>query len=408
MSGRPEEGIYDNEEIQAPTVPQGDWRRARSDFEGDTDHSSTTRRRLEEMHRPKWTMNSSVEDILLEGSTNRNNMKLNDFLRSNLGEEWVVERNRNVTMEAFVQEPDAYVQDQRLLRIIFNLTEYQVYKLHHEGEFFLEQWRDYEGKDTVTPLVREKLNRVLIQVLTEERREAEERARWDQQQVIFNLSAKIEDLLFGGRVRVMEIKLNDFLTREFDGRGILRANRSVLLRDFFGDPTRYIRDAGVLNEIQATGAYARMERTVREEMDMEEVVRKLHHEGVYSLDQWRDYEGKDTVTPVARRKLNRVLTQVLSEESREAGERAVREKQVGFTLTTTIRDVLLGGRVRVMDIKLNDFLTREFDGRGILRANRSVLLRDFFGDPTRYIRDAGVLNEIQATGAYARMERAVK
>ncbi|KAF8301302.1 retrotransposon hot spot protein (RHS), putative, partial [Trypanosoma cruzi] len=124
MSGRPEEGIYDNEEIQAPTVPQGDWRRARSDFEGDTDHSSTTRRRLEEMHRPKWTMNSSVEDILLEGSTNRNNMKLNDFLRSNLGEEWVVERNRNVTMEAFVQEPDAYVQDQRLLRIIFNLTEY--------------------------------------------------------------------------------------------------------------------------------------------------------------------------------------------------------------------------------------------------------------------------------------------
>ncbi|RNC52089.1 putative retrotransposon hot spot (RHS) protein, partial [Trypanosoma cruzi] len=166
--------------------------------------------------------------------------------------------------------------------------EEDVHRLHENGVLSLEQWRDYEGKDTVTPLVREKLNRVLTQVLTEERREAEERARWDQQQVIFNLSAKIEDLLFGGRVRVHKMKLNDFLTREFDGRGILRANRSVLLRDFFGDPTRYIRDAGVLNEIQATDAYARMERTVREEMGLEEDVHRLHENGVNNLLGWSE------------------------------------------------------------------------------------------------------------------------
>ncbi|PWU83240.1 putative retrotransposon hot spot (RHS) protein [Trypanosoma cruzi] len=302
MSGRPEEGLYDNEEIQAPTVPQGDrQRRARSEFEGDTDHSSATRRRLEEARRPQWTMGSTVKEILLEGSTNRANMKLNDFLRSKLGDEWVVERNGNVIMEAFVQEPDAYVQDQRLLRIIFNLTEYQemereldemkilleaITKLHHEGVDSLEQWRDYEGKDTVTPVARRNLNRVLTQVLREERREAEERARWDQQQIIFNLFAKIEDLLFGGRVRVNDIKLNDFLTLRFGGKGIAATNRDVSLEDFFKDPTRYIRDAGVLGEIQTTGAYARMEKTVREEMGLEEVVRRLSEKGVNNLLRW--------------------------------------------------------------------------------------------------------------------------
>ncbi|RNC39941.1 putative retrotransposon hot spot (RHS) protein [Trypanosoma cruzi] len=82
----------------------------------------------------------------------------------------------------------------------------------------------------------------------------------------FTISTTIEDVLFKGRVRVKEKKLNDFLTRELDGRGVVDANRSVLLKEFFKDHTKYIRDKGALNEIQATGAYARMERTVREEM----------------------------------------------------------------------------------------------------------------------------------------------
>ncbi|EAN82967.1 retrotransposon hot spot (RHS) protein, putative [Trypanosoma cruzi] len=418
MSGGPESVQGGNVESQSSNLSQGVRRRTRSEFEGETDYSSATRRRLEEIHRPQWTMSSSVEDILLEGSTNRTDMKLNEFLRSKLGGTAAVGEDYNVTMEAFVQEPDAYVKDQQLLEEILNLTAYQtlkilleaINKLHHEGVFFLDQWRDYEGKDTVTPVARRKLNRVLTQVLTEKRREAEERARRDEQQIMFNLTLSIEDVLFQGRVRVMEIKLNDFLTMKFDGRGILRANRNVLLRDFFGDPTRYIRDAGVLNEIQASYAYAEMEGAVRDEMGLKEDVRRLHHEnGVLSLEQWRDYEGKDTVTQLAREKLNRVLTQVLTEERREAEERARRdEQQIMFNLALSIEDVLFQGRVRVMEIKLNDFLTMKFDGRGILRANRNVLLRDFFGDPTRYIRDAGVLNEIQASYAYAEMEGAVR
>ncbi|RNC62259.1 retrotransposon hot spot (RHS) protein, partial [Trypanosoma cruzi] len=276
MSGGPESVQGGNVESQSSNLSQGVRRRTRSEFEGETDYSSATRRRLEEIHRPQWTMSSSVEDILLEGSTNRTDMKLNEFLRSKLGGTAAVGEDYNVTMEAFVQEPDAYVKDQQLLEEILNLTAYQtlkilleaINKLHHEGVFFLDQWRDYEGKDTVTPVARRKLNRVLTQVLTEKRREAEERARRDEQQIMFNLTLSIEDVLFQGRVRVMEIKLNDFLTMKFDGRGILRANRNVLLRDFFGDPTRYIRDAGVLNEIQASYAYAEMEGAVRDEMGL--------------------------------------------------------------------------------------------------------------------------------------------
>ncbi|RNF08272.1 retrotransposon hot spot protein (RHS) [Trypanosoma cruzi] len=96
------------------------------------------------------------------------NMKLNDFLRSNLGgEEWVVERNGNVTMRNFMLRPTMFINDNEILGIITALPSYRelekrkilleaIYKLHHEGVLSLEQWRDYEGKDKVSPLARGK------------------------------------------------------------------------------------------------------------------------------------------------------------------------------------------------------------------------------------------------------------
>ncbi|PWU99948.1 putative retrotransposon hot spot (RHS) protein [Trypanosoma cruzi] len=102
----------------------------------------------------------------------------------------------------------------------------------------------------------------------------------------FNISTTIEDVLFKGGVRVKEKKLNDFLTMELDGRGVVATNRSVLLEEFFKDPKKYIHDKGVLKEIKATDAYARMEGTVRDEMDLEEVVRRLHENGVDNLLGW--------------------------------------------------------------------------------------------------------------------------
>ncbi|RNC52154.1 putative retrotransposon hot spot (RHS) protein, partial [Trypanosoma cruzi] len=305
---------------QASAVPQGDvQRRARPESEDVTDQPAATQIRVEEVRRPQWTMSSSVKDILLEGSTLSTNMRLNDFLRNYVGGRVAVGEDSNVTMQVFVQEPDAYVQDQRLLGRIFNLPEYQeleekkilleaIYKLRHGGVDFLEQWRDYEGKDTVTPLARRKLNAVLTQVLREERREEVERARREKQ-VELTLITTIRDVLFKGRVRFMDIKLNDFLTLEMEGRGVLHANRNVLLRDFFSDPTRYIPDAGVLGEIQATDAYARMEGDVREEMDMGEDVRKLKQAGVYNLQKWSEATAqvKESVHEITKSFLDAAL-----------------------------------------------------------------------------------------------------
>ncbi|EAN83474.1 retrotransposon hot spot (RHS) protein, putative, partial [Trypanosoma cruzi] len=322
MSGRPEEGLYDNEEIQVPTVPQGDIRRrARLESNSGTDQPAATRRRVEE-RRPQWTMSSRVEDILLEGSAPRTNMKLNDFLRSNLGDEWVVDTNENVTMQEFFQDPETFIQDKGLLRIITALSSYQVLeainKLHPEHVFSLEQWRDYEGKDTVTPLARGKLNAVLTQVQRESR-EAEERLRREEeerrrraQEMKFTISTTIEDVLFRGEFRYKEMKLNDFLLLRFGRRGVVATNRSVLLEEFFKEPTKYIHDAGVLGEIQATGAYARMEKIVKDEMVFDEDIKKLHYTHVSALLGWlvAAPEVKEIVHRITKQSLDAALEDV--------------------------------------------------------------------------------------------------
>ncbi|PWV21314.1 putative retrotransposon hot spot protein (RHS) [Trypanosoma cruzi] len=137
-------------------------------------------------------------------------------------------------------------------------------------------------KDTITPLARGTPNGVLTQVLTEARREAEERIRGTQE-MKFTISTNIEDVLFKGRVRVNEMKLNDFLTREPDGRGVVYTNRDLLLEEFFKDPAKYIRDKGALNEIQASGHYLGMKRAVKGEVIFDEDVRRLCDKGVNNL-----------------------------------------------------------------------------------------------------------------------------
>ncbi|PWU94317.1 putative retrotransposon hot spot (RHS) protein [Trypanosoma cruzi] len=137
-------------------------------------------------------------------------------------------------------------------------------------------------KDTIAPLARGTPNGVLTQALTEARREAEERLRRTQE-MKFTISTNIEDVLFKGGVRVNEMRLNDFLTKELDGRGIVDTNRDVLLEEFFKEPTKYIRDKGALNEIQASGAYFRMEGAVKGEVIFDEDIRRLCDKGVNNL-----------------------------------------------------------------------------------------------------------------------------
>ncbi|RNC36382.1 retrotransposon hot spot (RHS) protein [Trypanosoma cruzi] len=140
-------------------------------------------------------------------------------------------------------------------------------------------------KDTITPLARGTPNGVLTQVLTEARREAEERLR-QTQEMKFTISTNIEEVLFKGRARVNEMRLSDFLTRELDGRDIVDTNRDVMLEEFFKDPTRYIRDKGALNEMQASGRYLSMKRAVKGEVIFDEDIRKLCDKGVDNLPGW--------------------------------------------------------------------------------------------------------------------------
>ncbi|ESS60382.1 retrotransposon hot spot (RHS) protein [Trypanosoma cruzi Dm28c] len=192
-------------------------------------------------------------------------------------------KDYNVTMEVFVQEPDDYAQDQRLLEEILNLTAYQaleaITKPLHEGVLSLSgNVGIMKEKDTITPLARGTPNAVLTQVPTEARREAEERLSRTQE-MKFTISTNIEDVLFKGRVRVNEMKLNDFLTRELDGSGVVDTNRDVLLEEFFKDPTKYIRDKGALNEMQASGRYLSMKRAVKCEVIFDEDIRRLCDKG---------------------------------------------------------------------------------------------------------------------------------
>ncbi|ESS55868.1 retrotransposon hot spot (RHS) protein [Trypanosoma cruzi Dm28c] len=140
-------------------------------------------------------------------------------------------------------------------------------------------------KDTITPLARGTPNGVLAQVLTEAGREAEERLSRTQE-MKFTISTNIEDVLFKGRVRVNEMRLNDFLTREMDGSGVADTNRDVLPEEFFKDPTEYIRDKGALNEMQASGRYLSMKRAVKGEVIFDEDIRKLCDKGVNNPPGW--------------------------------------------------------------------------------------------------------------------------
>ncbi|PWV08614.1 putative retrotransposon hot spot protein (RHS) [Trypanosoma cruzi] len=159
-------------------------------------------------------------------------------------------------------------------------------KLGDECAFNISQWRDFKRKDTVAPLARARINAAHSYVLREERREAEERARRERQELGIDVSTRVDDAVFKGRIRVYKMELNDFPAMELDGRCATDANREALLEAFFKDPEKYIRDAGVLGEIQASDLRVKVEGAVRDETDMEEDVRRLYDNGVCNLLKW--------------------------------------------------------------------------------------------------------------------------
>ncbi|KAF5223840.1 hypothetical protein ECC02_003024 [Trypanosoma cruzi] len=314
-----------NAESQASAVPQGDLQtRARPESHGDTDQPAATHIRVEEPRQPQWTLDSRLDKVLLEGKERITNMRLNDFLRNYFDGRGVEEFNENVYMKDFLSSPNEFIKDEVLLGTIKASPSYQELrkkcdefymlleasnKLKKEYIVTLRQWSNFGRKDTVTPLARAEINTAYSYVLREERRKEEERERRERQELGIAVSTRIKYAVFKGRVRVDKMKLNDFLTMELDGRGIVNTNRDVLLEEFFKNPKKYICDAGVLNEIQASDRYKRMERAVREEMDMEEDVRRLYEKGVDNLLKWlvATAEVKANVHGITKRFLDAAL-----------------------------------------------------------------------------------------------------
>ncbi|RNC38152.1 putative retrotransposon hot spot (RHS) protein, partial [Trypanosoma cruzi] len=262
---------------------------------------AATHIRVEEPRQPQWTLESWLERVLLEGKERITNMRLNDFLRYYFGGRGVEAFSENAHMKDFLSSPNDFIQDEVLLRTIEASPPCQELKKKREEFYMLleasnklnkkytvtfRHWSNFERKDTVTPLARAQINKAYSYVLSEARREAEERERRERQELGIDVSTRIKYAVFKGMVRVNKTRLNDFLTMELEGRGALDANEIRLLEESFEDPKKYIRDAGVLNEIQASDHYKRMERAVRDEMDLEEDVNKLYEHCVDNLLRW--------------------------------------------------------------------------------------------------------------------------
>ncbi|RNC52211.1 retrotransposon hot spot protein (RHS), partial [Trypanosoma cruzi] len=73
---------------------------------------------VEERQRPKWTFDSRLERVLLEGKERITNMRLNDFLRNYFDGRGVEEFNENVYMKDFLSSPNEFIQGEVLLSTV--------------------------------------------------------------------------------------------------------------------------------------------------------------------------------------------------------------------------------------------------------------------------------------------------
>ncbi|PWV20341.1 putative retrotransposon hot spot protein (RHS) [Trypanosoma cruzi] len=91
---------------------------------------------VEERQRPKWTFDSRLERVLLEGKERITNMRLNDFLRNYFDGRGVEEFNENVYMKDFLSSPNEFIQGEVLLSTVEASPPYQELKKERE-EFYM-------------------------------------------------------------------------------------------------------------------------------------------------------------------------------------------------------------------------------------------------------------------------------
>ncbi|KAH9601038.1 Trypanosome RHS [Trypanosoma melophagium] len=133
--------------------------------ENDADEPPAVRARVETVPQPKWTLDSTVREVLLHDVNIPETPKLNDFLRNNVGGRGVVDSNENVTMEAFAIDPAMYIQDEKLRNHITALPAYKKLEvannLEKAGVYSLRQWDEFTGKESILSMARGKLNAAL-------------------------------------------------------------------------------------------------------------------------------------------------------------------------------------------------------------------------------------------------------
>ncbi|KAH9582048.1 Trypanosome RHS, partial [Trypanosoma melophagium] len=137
--------------------------------ENDADEPPAVRARVETVTQPKWTLDSTVREVLLHDVNIPETPKLNDFLRNNVGGRGVVDSNENVTMKAFAIDPAMYIQDDELRMLITALSAYKkvlflievANNLEKAEVYYLRQWDEFKNKESILSMARGKLNAAL-------------------------------------------------------------------------------------------------------------------------------------------------------------------------------------------------------------------------------------------------------
>ncbi|CCD14967.1 unnamed protein product [Trypanosoma congolense IL3000] len=121
----------------------------------------------------RWTLDSLVEDVLMEDCGGLDGMRLHDFLMKHFGETFGCP---SVSMRAFTGNPSFFLRDESMLKMVTNSSpyrEYEMYKTMREGVdrlrargiFSLRRWEGAVAANVVEDInacVRGKLNAALL------------------------------------------------------------------------------------------------------------------------------------------------------------------------------------------------------------------------------------------------------
>ncbi|KEG07263.1 retrotransposon hot spot (RHS) protein, partial [Trypanosoma grayi] len=201
-----------------------------------------SRTKTETANKPRWTLDSTVEEVLLQGNLPPANMKLKDFLTEYLDGMGVEEVNKNASMDAFAIRPTRYIKDERLLNVILAMPTCQVYELQNKGVYSLRQWDVYDKKEQVIPLVRGVLNSALDAIRSYEKKEERRRKLREEEQ-----RQKVGESLSGAYESVFNATWNHVMKVPGDSEGVgMRVRKGKPSREWTDKEVGYVPLGGAV------------------------------------------------------------------------------------------------------------------------------------------------------------------